>query len=300
MRKLVNIVLLTLIATVGFGQDKTFQLHEGDTINVVDANNRKQGHWIYFGNMKNLPEYAPEAKIEEGPYKTGRKAGGWKKYYPTGTLWSEITFSNNRPNGKYKTYYKNGQLQEEGVWKNNRNVAEFRRFHENGEKQQEFKFNKTGKREGKQVYYHENGETMIEGNWDGGKEDGEIKEYYDTGELKSVKVFNGGAIDGGKTKTYEPEKPITVKEVLPVEDKEKDAPIVITTLEMKNIGKFNGEGDHTLYNKNRQISKKGFFKKGKLWSGIWYKYDEDGILVSKEIYKDGKYRGEGVIDADDK
>lgn len=30
--------------------------------------------------------------------------------------------------------------------------------------------------------------------------------------------------------------------------------------------------------------------------GKWFKYDENGILIRIEIYKDGRYIGDGVID----
>lgn len=294
------IVFLTMFNPT-FSQ--TFQIYNGDTINLVDANNMKQGHWIYFGNMKSLPGFAPDAKVEEGEFTNNRKNGTWIKYYPDGKTQSEITFMNNRPSGPYKTYYKNGQIEEEGVWKNNRNVGHFTRYYENGEKQQDFNFGTTGKREGHQEYYYENGQTMIEGNWATGKEDGKITEYFADGSLKSEKYFNGGALDPAKTVKYEPKNEI--KEVLPEPKETKEAPEVTKEEKVlgsnkvstnKNLGFFDGNGQNTLYNKNKQISQSGVFKNGRLWDGKWYRYDEDGILEAIEIYKNGKYVGDGVIE----
>ncbi|MBL4625168.1 MAG: toxin-antitoxin system YwqK family antitoxin, partial [Flavobacteriales bacterium] len=252
---------------------QTYQIYDGDTINVVDENNMKQGHWIIFGKMKNLPDYGPDQKVEEGPYKNNRKNGSWIKYFPDESTKSEISYVNNRPNGTYKIYYENGQVQEEGIWKNNRNTGTFKRFYENGEVQQDFTFNKGGKREGHQMYGYENGEVMIEGNWAGGKEDGLITEYYADGSVKSKKYFNDGGLDAAKTETFEPDTPIV--EVIVSADESKTAPemeegsrelggsktVVSGT---KNIKIFDGNGFATLYNKNRQISQKGEFKNGKL------------------------------------
>lgn len=276
---------------------QTNALPENDTINQVDENNLKQGYWIYVGSMKTLPGYAPDQKVEEGPYQDNRKSGLWVKYFPNSKVETEITFTNNRPTGPYKVYYENGQVMEEGFWKNNRNIGTFTRFYENGEKHQEFSFNETGKREGSQKYYHENGQLMIEGDWAAGKEAGELKEYYANGELRSVKYFNEGSMDEAKTQNFEPKQPI-VETPIESEEPEKAAPVV-TPQEKKNIGYFSGEGFHTLYNRNKQISQKGFFKKGRLMDGKWYRYNRDGILETIEIYKGGKYIGNGVIEEDD-
>ncbi|MBL4651402.1 MAG: hypothetical protein JKY53_00855 [Flavobacteriales bacterium] len=51
-----------------------------------------------------------------------------------------------------------------------------------------------------------------------------------------------------------------------------------------------------MYNKNRQISQKGEFRGGRLVDGKWYRYDENGLLNSIEIYKNGKYIGDAQIE----
>lgn len=273
---------------------QTFEIYNGDTINYVDANNLKQGLWKIFNHMKNLPGYRPDQVVEEGYYKDSRKTGIWKRYYPNGNIKDEIEYINNRTGGYYKIYYENGQLQEEGYWKNNRNVGTFKRYYENGNLAQEFNFNESGKREGVQKYYYENGQLMIEGEWQDGKEAGVVKEYYENGELKAEKYFNNGQIDPEKTKTYEPKKPVVAEKK---EEKEPVANVVVKKEEEKpNIGAFDGNGYAKLYNLNKQISKDGYFKNYKLIDGKWYKYDENGILIKIEIYKNGRYVGDGVIE----
>ncbi len=280
------------LAVAGYGQ--SYEIYQGDTINRIDANNLKQGLWKIFNRTKNLPGYEPDQLVEEGAYKDSRKVGIWKRFFPNGNMQDEIEYSNNRPNGYYKTYFENGQVQEEGTWKNNRNIGAFKRYYENGQVSQDFKFNESGKRDGEQKYFYENGQLMIEGVWDGGKESGIVKEYYETGDIKAEKNFAGGVLDPESTKTYEPKKPIKEKEEpkvasnVTVEKNEKPNPAVTS--------KFDGNGYAKLFNLNKQVSKDGVFKNYKLIDGKWYKYDDNGILIRIEIYKDGKYIGDGVID----
>lgn len=269
--------------------------------NQTNAEGRKIGYWVITGQIANQPGYAPEAKVEEGEFADGRKVGTWKSYYPSGKIKNQIAYEAGRPKGPYTTYYENGQIEEQGNWSLTKNYGSFKRFYENGKVAQEFTFDESGKRNGTQKYYHENGQLMIVGDWNGGKESGAVTEYYENGEVKSIRVFNDGAMDESKSTFKEPKTPsqATSIEPEPVRDdanKVKTAVAVSTTEAAPNIGYFNGNGQHTLYNKNKQISQKGEFKNGKLWDGKFYKYDKDGILTNIEIYQNGAYVGEGVID----
>ena len=79
---------------------------------------------------------------------------------------------------------------------------------------------------------------------------------------------------------------------------EKNALLTIDNLfkAKPNTGLFDGNGQHTLYNRNRQISQKGTFRGGRLYTGKVFKYNDDGILTNLEMYQSGKYIGEGVIE----
>ena len=39
----------------------------------------------------------------------------------------------------------------------------------------------------------------------------------------------------------------------------------------------------------------GEFQDGKLWSGKHYIYDENGLLERIDVYKEGKFEGNGVL-----
>lgn len=293
--KKITLVLLFITCQIGLAQ--SFELLNRDTINLTDAQGKRQGKWIIYGKMKNLPNFPPEAKVEEGKYLDSRKTGPWKEYYANGNVKNKITFENNRPNGYAIMYHENGKIAEEGLWKNNRWVGEYKLYHENGQVAQEFQFNATGKREGVQKYYYENGQLMIEGDWKEGKEAGMLKEYYENGDIKAEKNFKDGNLDPATTKTYEPKKPIPVsKEPLAKAEpkvvvKADEKPNLPQVIDLKTI-----TGRHTLYNKNKQIAKDGEFYNGRLMDGKVYHYSGDGILTRIAIYKEGKYIGDGVIE----
>jgi len=118
--------------------------------------------------------------------------------------------------------------------------------------------------------------------------------YYANGDIKEELKFDGGVAKENTRKKY--------KEVLPTE-KVKETKVVpeiesvpvVVEEEKPNLSVFKSTGKNTLYNKNRLISQTGFFKKGRLWNGKKYKYDDNGILKSIEIYKSGKFIGNGVL-----
>lgn len=291
-------VLLVLIAVSQITVAQTFELLGKDTINHTDVNGKRQGKWIVYNRLVNKPCYTAEQKVEEGVYADGRKTGIWTEYYCNNNMKSKITYENNRPSGYCIMYHENGKIKEEGMWKNNRWTGDYKLYYENGQVQQSFKFNTTGKREGEQKYYWENGKVMIEGNWAEGKEAGIVREYYENGDLKSEKNFEGGFLDVASVKIIEPKTP--VKEVVKtVKDPDPTPPVIVDKIEKPNTGTFNGEGEHTLFNANKQISKKGNFHLNRLVDGKVYIYNSNGILTRIALYKGGKYIGDGVIEDSD-
>jgi len=294
MKKILYIFIPIFICSISVAQSvPTWEVVDGDTINYVDENNLKQGFWRIFGKMRKLPQYEPNQVIEEGKYKNSRKQGLWTKFFASGKTKSEIEYKNSRPNGAYKTYYENGQVEESGTWKNNRNQKDFVRYYENGQESQKFAFNESGKRDGRQTYFYENGQVMIEADIEAGKEKF-VKEFYEDGSVKAEKNFVDGKLDAANTKVYEAKTPVKDRDA----EELKKAPVKIVKVEKgetSNMKKFSGNGEHKIYNMNKQISKDGIFKNYRLMDGLWYKYDENGILVSIEKFKNGRYIGEAPL-----
>jgi antitoxin component YwqK of YwqJK toxin-antitoxin module len=294
MKKILYIFIPILICSISHAQSVTnYEIIDEDTVNVVDDNNLKQGFWKIFGKMRRVPGYEPDQIIEQGEYGNSRKQGIWTKFFASGKTKSEIEYQNSRPNGAYRTYFENGQIEEEGSWKNNRNTSAFKRYYENGQVSQDFAFSSSGKRDGKQTYFYENGQVMIEADIAAGKEEF-VKEYYEDGSVKSEKSFVDGKLDVANTKVYESKSPVEDRDAKELEK----APIEIVRIEeseKSNTGGFNGEGQHKMYNGNREISKDGFFKDYRLMDGLHYQYDANGILIKVKRYKEGRYIGNAPL-----
>lgn len=274
---------------------KSYEIYNGDTINRVDVNNKKQGWWVIFGKTaRKARGFAPEAKVEEGEYSNSRKIGLWKKYWPNENVRSEITYKSGRTNGPFTTYYESGKIEEKGFWKNNRYTGDFTRYHKNGTPSQQLKFNEDGKRDGEQKFFYENGQEELVFTVKKGIEDGKLTRYYANGDVKEEKVFNNGEVDPASVKNYEPKKPmieVEEEDVVPVktaktDPEDKPNPAV----------EFVKDGYNKLVNKNKQISQDGIFKRGKLYTGKWYRYNSDGILLRIEKYRNGYYIGDAPIE----
>lgn len=267
---------------------------QNDTVNVVDDNNMKQGHWVITNEVKKLPGYAPDQVVEEGRYKDNRKSGKWYFYFSNDKVKQILTYNNNRPNGYAVFYYKNGNKREEGIWKNNRWVGEYKYYYENGNLKNHWNYNDNGQRTGVQKYYHENGKLMIEGEWNNGKESGYIKEFYENGAKKSERYFNDGKLEPEKTVNFEPKpEPEVVEDTANATSEkstsEKDFKWGERPEEKENDQvPFDGNGYYELKNKNGQIVRKGDFENGYLINGEVYQYTADGKIFRTTYYKEGR------------
>jgi len=267
---------------------------EGDSINQkIDG--KKEGYWIIWAHMRNLPDFKPNDKIEEGNYKTNRKIGMWKKYWANGNLKSEIEFINGRASGAFKTFYENGKPEEAGNWVGRYYTKSFTRWHPNGNIAQEKTFNGSGKTDSIVKYYHTNAQIELEYNTTNGVENGTATRYYPNGDIKEIVEYSedGNVIEGSRQERERVNPAVTLEEdVITVEEEGVEADGV--TFDPKDIGEIE-DGYHKTYNENKDIYMDGEFKDAKLWSGKHYIYDENGLLERIEVYKDGKYVGNGVL-----
>jgi len=108
-------------------------LAAGDTINLTDANGKKQGQWIQYGYHNPKAGYESTQKISEGYYKDNKKNGVWIDYFPSGNIKNKITFVDGRPHGPTALYFQDGKVKEEGTWINNRWVGNYKSTIENGD-----------------------------------------------------------------------------------------------------------------------------------------------------------------------
>ncbi len=293
--------ILILIYSISHAQSQTYELGGAmgkDTFNLVDATGKKQGKWIIRGKHKPGTCYAPDQKAEEGKYTDNRKTGIWIEYYCNGNLKNKLTFVNGRPDGYAIMYNDSGRISEEGTWKANRWVGPYKLYYDNGQVQHEFAFNAAGKREGPQKYFYDNGATAIEGNFVNGKESGIIKEFYENGDPKAEKNFADGNVDVASIKEFQPKKPIAKKSEVAADNAPK---ITVKADEKPNEavaskGPLILNGQHTLYNRGKQITKDGEFKDNRLMNGKAYIYDDNGILMRVSVYKNGVYVGDTQVE----
>lgn len=296
-----RLIIAVLILSAYFsGQSQTFELNpsnKADTINFIDGVGKKQGKWILYGKHKPGLCYAPTQVAESGKYQENRKTGEWLEYFCNGNIKNQVNFVNGRQDGKAAIYYENGKIKEEGNWKNNRWVGNYKMYYDNGQLQHDFTYSVAGKREGLSTYMHPNGKVAIKGVFKDGKESGLFQEWNEDGKLKAEKSYAEGQVDLASVKIYENASSTPKIEAV------ANAPLKATTVksEEKEItasagGTSSLNGQHTLYNKDRQISKAGIFKDNRLMEGKAYIYNDNGILTRISVYKNGIYVGDAPVE----
>lgn len=261
---------------------------EQENINKVDDQGRKQGKWIVFGKDRPSKGYPSDGKIEEGKYNNDRKTGTWLMYYPNGNVRTKGKFKFGRPKGDFTKFYKDGTVKQEGNFTGRSFKGGMKQYHPNGQVSVEKNFNDRGKTEGPVTHYYPNGQVEFKYDTDGGKPVGTAKRYYPNGDVKEILNYEDGKI----TSTKEKERVNPAKDD-GSEDNAKSAPEMKgnTNAAQKKVK----DGYNKTYNDNNDILQDGEFKKGRLWNGKQYIYDEDGILLKIEIYKKGKYFSDGVL-----
>jgi hypothetical protein len=108
------LIFLLFISTSGFCQWKHYILNpNGDTLNRVDMQGRKQGPWsIHVGNLRGERGYE-----EEGYFENDQREGVWKKYSLEGVKIAEENYRWGKLSGRQKYFTYNGGLLREESWR---------------------------------------------------------------------------------------------------------------------------------------------------------------------------------------
>ena len=64
MKKFTFFIFL-IVYSLGHGQAQNYEMLGKDTINLIDAQGKKQGKWIVYGKTKPGTCYQPDQKVEE-------------------------------------------------------------------------------------------------------------------------------------------------------------------------------------------------------------------------------------------
>lgn len=259
--------------------------------NMVDAQGKKTGYWLVFGKDKPDKGHCADCKVEEGEYVNGRKEGPWVKYFPDGvTPRLKANYKGGRPDGDYEKYHENGVMSEKGTFKAKKQVGSFIVQNEQGIVTQKKTFNENGKEDGLSQYFYDTGELQMEMTKKDGLIQGTATTYYENGDVKKEITYD---------ETGKPGEPVYKDPVNPLTEKPEEQGSGGPSGQsgkIKDGTRYNRDGYNKLYNKNDELWMDGEFKNDKLWNGKLYKYDSDGILLKIEIWKNGAYHSDGVLE----
>jgi antitoxin component YwqK of YwqJK toxin-antitoxin module len=188
---------------------------------------------------------------------------------------------------KAATCYKNYQIIEEGEYNDNKKTGLWTEYYCNGNIRNILTF-KAGRPNGYATMFHENGKISEEGFWKNNRYIGLYKLYDSLGVVINEIIFDSLGKKPGNVLVPldDAREPMTPKYY----NKNKTDPNNYKT----DPSVLNGK--HTLYNKNKQITKDGIFKDNRFMDGKAYIYDENGVLTRIAIYKDGKYVGDASLE----
>lgn len=124
------------MATFLFSRSQSFEMLPSgkDTVNMTDANGKKQGLWILTcihnrpckcGNISQV--------LEKGMYKDNKRVGEWLEFYCNSNIKAKLNYINGRPGGEIIFYNENGNMREQGTWANNRWVGNYKSISDNGD-----------------------------------------------------------------------------------------------------------------------------------------------------------------------
>ena len=243
----------------------------------------------YYGKDVPTSNYNATSKVEEGMLVKGKKEAIWIKYYPDGrTPRLKGNYIADEPNGYYEKFYPTGVIKEKGVFFNHHYTDTITYYFANGKISSISIYNKQGKQIGTARHYYNTGDLALTYEIKENKVQGEVTWYAKSGEISSqIIVKNKGQI-----------KPIYHNEVafnanMPKVTSGFNA-IRVAAPVLKD-GAFDPNGYNIIYNSQDEIYQVGTFKFGTIYNGKIYNYDNNGILKSISIYRDGFYFSEGTI-----
>ena len=215
----------------------------------------KDGYWITYGYMKPYKGYPDSGMIEQGMYKDDRKEGCWVFYYSDG-----IT------------------PKLEGHFKNGRPNGTYTKYWPNGSIKEEGEFT-LGKQTIVLGSYSEKGDSL-NFQQDDGLEYGMINGLYPEKGDVSVSDCSGIFYICDSTVEYSFSKLLRYDPEIH---------------HVKSQTGFDENGQNVVYNIEDEAILDGNFSYGAFWEGKHYVYDEDGILLKIEIWKEGKYCCDGQL-----
>ena len=204
--------------------------------------------------------------VYQGPIKNRKPHGKEGKFfYDNGVLAYDGNWKDGKMDGKGKFFSVDGKICYDGNWENGKKNGKGKSFSVDGKICYDGNW-ENGKKNGKGKYFYNNGKICYDGNWKDGKMDGKGKSFSVDGGL----CYDGNWEDGkknGKGKSFYDNGGLCYDGNW--KDDKKDGK-----------GKYYDDG-YLLYDGN--------WKDGEM-DGMVNVYNQDGLIRTKEIWKEGKFQ----------
>jgi serine phosphatase RsbU (regulator of sigma subunit)/antitoxin component YwqK of YwqJK toxin-antitoxin module len=177
-----------------------------DTINRLDANDKKQGKWRYSNKWFTIDDKNLQPNYIQGEYINDKMEGNWNKYYDNDSIEIQFNSQNNALTGDFKLFWPNGKLKSFGNWipKTDKFAGPLKLFDETGSLDKELEFDSIGTLNGNQIIYYPNGLMAVLARTKNGLFDGQnivfteqgkvmIQRFYENGKLITEQNFAGAS-----------------------------------------------------------------------------------------------------------
>ncbi|MEM7036645.1 MAG: hypothetical protein AAF570_06665 [Bacteroidota bacterium] len=255
---------------------------KGDTIRVGELEWDMEKDWRSKGPLlsENPDLYGEDVKIFLG-YHSNKNVeqivfgyideedgfvahGPARYYYPSGHLLSKRYYIEGVLEGKAEDYHKNGKLMMKTWFREDVMDGGYRSFYENGITEQKGKF-EAGEAVGKLMAFYSNGQPKWIEYYENGAKNGPDTTFYETGTVSAISNYFQDEEDGHARFFHRNGKPWTER--------------VYENGRLKKIVYVKSKEGRPL--------EPGNFEEGWGWVNI---YNDDGILIERDKYKDGYLR----------
>lgn len=250
---------------------------------TYDDQARKQGKETLFYNS---------GKVKEtNQYKDGMLEGTTFGYYPDGTRYYEVNYSEDEKNGSAKNYYLNGKLSSQGWYINGKLNGDWTEYNEQGDIVSITTY-LNDEIYGTKLNFYPNGKPDDDETYRSGWLSS--LQLYDTSgnKLHNIQLKNGS----GLYKGYHFNNKVRFEGNYVNGDPHGLFKLYYfdgSLSSSKNFEKGFLDGDYIEYHHNGKVYLQGSYEIGKR-KGIWKYFSEDGKKTREENYVDGELHGKSI------
>lgn len=214
MKKVLCVLIFSALINYANAQQK-FYIMYGDTLNLLDSQNKKQGLWqdTTFGNVSKgyyvdskkdgmwITYNSKNVITKMESYKNGLKHGTFAFLDDYGYYKSEATYKNDNLNGPQRNFAAGGRILKEEYYLNGSMHGLKKVYYEQNNMILEESYYKYGLRDSIAKYYNSNGNLIAIYPYKMGNFEGVVKTFYSSGNLQSEETYSQN-ISNGAYKEY--------------------------------------------------------------------------------------------------